>query len=60
MSDEVRIVEIAGQRVAIAYDAEAGVWYVQGSTVPGLAGEAASAADLIAELEVAVRTLSLP
>ncbi len=60
MSDEAHIVEIAGQRVAIAYDPEAGVWYVQGSTVPGLAGEAASASDLIEELEVTVRALSLP
>ncbi|HEX2552229.1 MAG TPA: DUF1902 domain-containing protein [Microvirga sp.] len=60
MSDEVQVVEIAGQTVAIAYDPEAGVWYVQGSTVPGLTGEAASASDLIEELEVTVRTLSLP
>ncbi len=60
MSDEVQVIEIPGQRVAIAYDAEAGVWYVQGSTVPGLAGEAASTADLIEELEVTVRTLNLP
>lgn len=60
MSDETRIVEIAGQTVVIAHDAEAGVWYVHSSTVPGLAGEAPSAADLIEELQVTVRTLSLP
>ena len=60
VSDETRIVEIAGQTVAIAYDEEAGVWYVQGSTVPGLSGEAARAADLVEELEVTVRTLILP
>jgi hypothetical protein len=46
--------------VVIAYDAEAGVWYVHSSTVPGLTGEAASASDLIEELQVADRTLSLP
>ncbi len=60
MSDDTQIIEIAGQTVVIAYDPEAGVWYVHGSTVPGLAGEAASASDLIEELQVTVRTLSLP
>ena len=52
--------DIAGQSVVIAYDAGAGVWSVHSSTVPGLIGEAASAADLIEELQVRVRTLSLP
>ncbi len=60
MSDETQIIEIAEQTVVIAYDPEAGVWYVHSSTVPGLTGEAASASDLIEELQVAVRTLSLP
>ncbi len=60
MSDETEIIEIAGQTVVIAYDAGAGVWYVHSSTVPGLTGEAARASDLIEELQVVVRTLSLP
>ena len=60
MSDETQIIEIAGQTVVIAYDPEASVWYVHSSTVPGLTGEAASASDLIEELQVVVRTLSLP
>jgi predicted RNase H-like HicB family nuclease len=60
MAEATQVVDIAGQSVVIAYDAEAGVWYVHSSTVPGLAGEAASAAELIEELQVTVRTLSLP
>ncbi len=60
MSDETQIIEIAGQTLVIAYDPEAGVWYIHSSTVPGLTGEAASASDLIEELQVVVRTLSLP
>ncbi len=54
------MVDIAGQTVVIAFDPEAGVYYVHTSTVPGLTGEAASAEDLIAELQVTVRTLGLP
>ena len=60
MSEEVQVVDIAGQAVMIAYDPEAAVWYVHSSTVPGLAGEAARASDLIEELQVLVRTLNLP
>lgn len=60
MGDETQIVDIAGQTVVIAYDPEAGIWYVCSSTVPGLAAEAASASELIEELQVAVRTLNLP
>jgi predicted RNase H-like HicB family nuclease len=60
MDDETQIVVITGQTVVIAYDPEAGIWYVRSSTVPGLAAEAASAAELIEELQVAVRTLNVP
>ncbi len=60
MSNEGQIIEIAGQKVVIAYDPEGGVWYVHSSTVPGLTGEAASISELIEELEVTVRMLSLP
>jgi hypothetical protein len=60
MVDETQTVAIAEQTVVIAYDPEAGVWYVHSSTVPGLTGEAARAADLLEELQVTVRTLSLP
>jgi hypothetical protein len=57
---ETQVADIAGQSVVIAYDAGAGVWFVHSSTVPCPIGEAASAADLIEELQVRVRTLSLP
>ena len=60
MSDEAQIIEVAGQKVVVAYDPEGGVWYVHSSTVPGLTGEAASLSELVEELEVTVRTLSLP
>jgi hypothetical protein len=53
-------IEIAGQTVVIAFDPEAVMWYVHSSTVPGLTGEAATAPGLIDELEVSVRTLTLP
>jgi hypothetical protein len=56
MADETQVVDIAGQSVVIAYGAGAGVWYVHSSTVPGLTGEAASAAELIEELQVTVPT----
>ena len=59
MSDETQVIEIAGQTVVITYDSGAGVWYVHSSTVPGLAGEAATASNLIEELQVSVRTLNL-
>ena len=51
---------MAGQTVVIAYDPEAGVWYVHSSAVHGLTGEGVSVEDLIEELQVTVRTLSLP
>jgi predicted RNase H-like HicB family nuclease len=38
----------------IAYDREAGVWYVHSSAVPGLTGEGVSVEDLIEELQVTV------
>ncbi len=60
MGDEPQILDIAGETVAIAYDPEAGIWYVHSSTVPGLTGEAASASDLVEELQVAVRSLNMP
>ncbi len=60
MSDESQLIEVAGQKVVVAYDPEGGVWYVHSSTVPGLTGEAARLSELIEELEVTVRTLSLP
>ncbi len=53
-------VEITGQKVVIAYDSDEGLWFVHSSTVPGLTGEAISAADLIEELQLTVRALSLP
>lgn len=59
MSDQTPIVQIAGQAVVIAYDAEAEVWSVHTSSVPGLTGETARAPDLIEEPQVTVRTLSL-
>ena len=60
MHDEMtRTLEIAGHTVVIAYDPDAGVWYVQSSTVPGLIGEGASAAALEEELQVTVRALSM-
>ncbi len=55
-----RVHVIAGRPVAVAFDPEAGVWYVEASAVPGLAAEAASEEELVAVLEVLVRTLSLP
>jgi hypothetical protein len=60
MGDETRIVAIAGQTVVIAYDQEAGVWYVHSSAVHGLTGEGVSVEGLIEELRVTVRTLGLP
>ena len=60
MAEETHMVDIAGQTVVIAFDPEAGVYYVHTSTVPGLTGEAASAEDLIEELQVTVRTRGLP
>jgi predicted RNase H-like HicB family nuclease len=56
----MHVVDIAGQTVMIAYDREAGVWYVHSSAVPGLTGEGVSVEDLIEELQVTVRTLTLP
>ena len=58
--EHTETVEIAGHTVVIAYNAEAGLWYVRSSTVPGLVAEAGSASELIEELQVTVRTLSLP
>ena len=52
--------EIAGQTVVIAHDREADVWYVQGSTVPGLFAEAATPSELADALQVAVRAMSMP
>lgn len=60
MAEETQVIDVVGQSVVIAYDPGAGVWYVHTSTVPGLTGEAASAAELLEELQVTVRTLSLP
>ncbi len=60
MGDETQIIEIAGQTVVISYDPDAGVWYVHSSTVPGLIAEAVSASELIEELQVTIRTMSLP
>jgi hypothetical protein len=60
MGDETQTVAIAGQMVVIACHPGAGVWYVHSSTVQGLTGEAASEEDLIEELQVTGRTLSLP
>ncbi len=60
MAGETQVVDIAGQSVVIAYGTGAAASYVHSSTVPGLIGEAASAADLFEELQVTVRTLSLP
>ena len=51
---------VAGQPVVIAWDEEARVWFVEASAVPGLAAEAATEEELAAELEVLVRTLTLP
>ncbi len=56
----IQTIEIAGRTVVIAFDSEAGMWYVHSSTVPGLTGEAATASDLIEELEVSVRMMTLP
>ena len=59
MHDEsTQTLEIAGHTVLIAYDPDAGVWYVHSSTVPGLIGEGASPSELEDELQVAVRVLS--
>ncbi len=51
-------VEIAGHQVLIAHDPEDGLWYVEASSVPGLAAEAQSRDDLLAELEILVPATS--
>jgi hypothetical protein len=62
MSDdeETRIVRIGEHTVVIAHDPNAGIWYVQSSSVPGLHAEAPTAEELIDELPLLVRHLSLP
>ncbi len=58
--ESTQTLEIAGHTVVIAYDTDAGVWYLHSSTVPGLVSEGASASELAEELEVTVRALSMP
>ncbi len=58
--DHTEIVRIADQTVVIAYDAEADVWYVRGSAVPGLTSEAPTRSALIEGLEALVRTALMP
>jgi hypothetical protein len=58
--EETRIIHIGDHSVVIAYDPNAGIWYVQSSSVPGLSAEAPTEQELIDELPLLVRHLSLP
>jgi predicted RNase H-like HicB family nuclease len=40
--------------IRVEWDAEAGVWYIEGSNVPGLVGEAATLEAMMALLQVRV------
>lgn len=54
------VVEIAGQQVAIAYDPDGEAWFVQASSVPGLAATAPTRDDLLDELPILIRQALLP
>lgn len=56
----VGLVRIGEHRVEIAYDPDGEIWYVRASSVPGLTGEAASEAELRADLPLLVRQAELP
>jgi hypothetical protein len=54
------VVEIAGERVALAYDPDREAWFVQASSVPGLAASADTRDELLDELPSLIRQAMLP
>ncbi len=54
------VVEIAGEKVALAYDPDREAWFVQASSVPGLAASADTREELLDELPSLIRQARLP
>jgi hypothetical protein len=57
---EGEVVEIAGEKVALAYDPDRDAWFVQASSVPGLAASADSRDELLDELPSLIQEARLP
>jgi hypothetical protein len=54
------VIEIAGAKVALAYDPDGDVWFVRTSSVPGLAAAADTRDALLDELPFLIRQATLP
>ncbi|MDB5591377.1 DUF1902 domain-containing protein [Enterovirga sp.] len=54
------VVRIGEHSVALAYDPDGEVWFVQASSVPGLTGSAESFDELLDDLPGLIRQIALP
>lgn len=54
------VVQVGRHRVAIAYDPDGETWHVTASSVPGLAGEAATREELLGQLPHLIGEATLP
>lgn len=54
------VVPVDGHSVALAYDPDGAVWYVQASSVPGLVGQASDLDDLVDDLPRLIRAALVP
>ena len=57
---DTELVEVAGQQVALGYDPDGDVWFVQASSVPGLIATAGSRDELLAILPHLIQQATLP
>ncbi|WP_375462062.1 hypothetical protein [uncultured Enterovirga sp.] len=57
---DAHVVEFGEHRVALAYDLDGETWYVQASSVPGLAGQTGTLDELMDELPILIRRAGIP
>ena len=55
-----QVLRLGEHAVAVAYDPDGEVWFVQASSVPGLEAEAGTLEELAAMLPAAIRETTLP
>ena len=54
------VVEVAGAKVALGYDPDGEIWFVRGSSVPGIMASADTREELLDELPFLIRQATLP